>query len=70
MTQPGSPSDWQVTQLLAQVLAKIDVLIAQNTDHEARLRLLEKSRWPLGSLGALTGLAALAVAMLVAIFKK
>jgi hypothetical protein len=37
-------------------------------DHETRLRSLERSRWPLASLAALIPLAALAVAILVAVY--
>ena len=71
MSQPDPGiSGWQVYQQLAQMMAKLDVLIAQNADHEARLRLLEKGRWPIGNIGALTGLAALAVAVLVAVFGR
>lgn len=69
MTQSGPPSDWQVTQLLAQVLAKLDVVIAQNADHEARLRLLERGRWPQTTIVTLAAVAALAVTVLIAIFK-
>lgn len=40
------------------------------TDHEARLRLLEKSRWPMASVTALIALASLAVATAVALWGK
>ncbi|MFE1749013.1 hypothetical protein ACFW88_00405 [Streptomyces anandii] len=39
---------------------KLDGLSGQTTtiaDHETRIRALERSRWPLPSLAALTGLA-------------
>lgn len=63
MTQPDPGiSAWQVYQQLAQLSAKIDVLIAQGADHEARLRLLEKGRWPIGNLSALVGVGGLVVA--------
>lgn len=68
MTTPEGISNLAVYQQLAQLSAKLDVLIAQNADHEARLRLLEKSRWPLANIGALTGLAAIIVTVLVAAF--
>ena len=32
-------------------------------DHEKRLDALERNRWPLASLGALTGVSALALAL-------
>lgn len=37
-------------------------------DHEARLRQLERSRWPLTSVAVLVPLAALIVAVLVAVY--
>lgn len=37
-------------------------------DHEARLRQLERQRWPLTSVAVLVPLAALAVTILVAIY--
>lgn len=40
------------------------------TDHEIRLRSLERGRWPIPALTALTALGALAVAVLVAIYGK
>lgn len=33
------------------------------TDHEMRLRTLERSRWPLPSIGALCGVAGLGMAL-------
>jgi hypothetical protein len=39
-------------------------------DHEARLRSLERSRWPLASLAVLLPIAALAVTILIAVYKK
>lgn len=39
-------------------------------DHEARLRQLERSRWPITSLTALTALGSLTVAILVALYGK
>lgn len=42
MSQPEQPSQWQALQLLAQLNAKLDVLIAQGTDHETRIRMLER----------------------------
>ncbi|MDT3395424.1 hypothetical protein RKE29_01955 [Streptomyces sp. B1866] len=50
------------------VSAKLDALplgdhAAQLGDHEVRLRALERARWPLPSLAALTGLAALVLTL-------
>jgi hypothetical protein len=41
---------------------KLDNIPAELADHEARLRILERARWPLPSLAAVTGVVALAVA--------
>ena len=86
MTLPDPPlSNWQLFQQLTQVLAKLDVLISGQADHEARIRLLEKApqgtdhedrirvlenaRWPLTNVTPLVTLAGVVVAILVAIFK-
>jgi len=71
VSQPGPGIDAvQVYQQLAQLVAKIDMLLTQHADHEVRLRQLEKARWPLANIGAMTGIAAIVVAVLVAIFKQ
>ena len=56
---------------LVQLVSRVDLLIAQHTDqgkdladHEARLRSLERGRWPLPTIGALAGVGALVVAIL------
>ncbi|GAA4663312.1 hypothetical protein [Streptomyces youssoufiensis] len=48
------------------VSAKLDALpelAGKLADHEDRLRVLERARWPLPSLAAVTGLAGLAVGL-------
>lgn len=44
---------------LAVINAKLDVLIEQRTDHEARIRILEQARWKIigaaGAIGAAAG---------------
>lgn len=38
--------------------AKLDLILAQSTDHEARLRVLERFRWQLaGACAAISALA-------------
>jgi hypothetical protein len=70
MTTPDpSVSGWQVYQQLAQMSAKLDVLISQNADHEARLRMLEKGRWPQANLTMLISIVGVAAAILIAIFR-
>ncbi|MEU5980143.1 hypothetical protein [Streptomyces sp. NPDC047315] len=48
---------------LALLVQRSDQTDQRLADHEARLDALEKSRWPLPSLVALTGLGALLVAL-------
>lgn len=45
-----------------ELTTKLDNIPAELLDHEARIRVLERGRWPLPSLAAVTGVAALAVA--------
>ncbi|MGW1278005.1 hypothetical protein ACWD4V_13775 [Streptomyces tsukubensis] len=46
---------------LALLVQRGDQVDRQLTDHEARLDALERSRWPVPSVVAVTGLAALGV---------
>lgn len=41
-----------------------DAIAADVADHETRIRVLEKARWPLPSLAVLVSIAALAVTVL------
>ncbi|MFI1385533.1 hypothetical protein [Embleya sp. NPDC020886] len=45
-----------------ELTTKLDNIPNELLDHEARIRVLERGRWPLPSLAAVTGVAALAVA--------
>lgn len=61
----------EIYDAVVRLTGRVDVLIQQQTDtahdvqdHEARLRSLERSRWPLHSVTALLALAGLAVAVL------
>ena len=47
---------------LALLVQRSDQTDKQLADHEARLDELERSRWPLASVGALAAVATLAVA--------
>lgn len=40
------------------------------TDHEARLRQLERSRWPIASITVLVGLGSLVATILIGIYGK
>lgn len=48
---------------VAQVARAHGELVADLTDHEARIRTLERGRWPLPSVAALIALASLIVAI-------
>jgi hypothetical protein len=48
---------------LALLVQRSDQTDKQLADHEARLDTLERSRWPLASIGALTATAALVLAL-------
>ncbi|MET8343365.1 hypothetical protein [Streptomyces microflavus] len=48
---------------LALLVQRSDQTDKQLADHEARLDLLERSRWPLASIAALTATAGLAIAV-------
>lgn len=58
----NQPSNTDLLIMLVRVETKIDAIVAKADDHEARLRILEKARWPLPSVGALTGVAGVIVA--------
>ncbi|MET8056203.1 hypothetical protein ACWECC_02185 [Streptomyces microflavus] len=48
---------------LALLVQRSDQTDKQLADHETRLDLLERSRWPLASIAALTATAGLAIAV-------
>ncbi|MEU0979572.1 hypothetical protein ABZ488_10145 [Streptomyces griseus] len=48
---------------LALLVQRSDQTDKQLADHEARLDLLERSRWPLASVAALTATAGVAIAV-------
>ncbi|MGR6997612.1 hypothetical protein ACU686_05135 [Yinghuangia aomiensis] len=48
---------------LALFLQRADQTDQKLTDHEQRLDALERSRWPVASIGVLTGIAGIAVAV-------
>jgi hypothetical protein len=52
-----------VGQKVDTVGAKVDGVVAEVTDHETRIRALERNRWPLPSIAALAAVASLIVAV-------
>jgi TRAP-type uncharacterized transport system fused permease subunit len=61
MTDPseitGQPTILQLYVVQTQMNSKLDVLLLTDSDHEARLRALERSKWPLPSIAVLVALA-------------
>lgn len=61
----------QADRIIAEHEAELRPLAGASeklVDHEARLRIIERNRWPLASVTALVALASLAVAILVALY--
>lgn len=52
------------------MLTRIDDVLKDVSDHESRIRQLERSRWPVANVTVLVGIASLVLAVLVAIFRK
>ena len=62
----------QIYENVVETKAQLQLLVAQHTeqardlsDHEGRLRALERARWPLPSLAALLSVVSLALALYV-----
>lgn len=74
MTEPlGSVviTSREIYDAVVRLTGRVDVLITQQnetskdlTDHENRLRTLERARWPLPSAAVLISVASLALALL------
>ncbi|MFJ3084710.1 hypothetical protein ACIPJG_33860 [Streptomyces halstedii] len=63
-----------MAQAVGRIESKIDGILDETKDirtdlgdHEQRLRTLERARWPLPTLGALTGVAGAVVGVLALI---
>lgn len=61
----------EIYDAVVRLTGRVDVLIEQQTqtthevqDHEARLRSLEKARWPLPAASVLIAITSLAVAVI------
>lgn len=52
------------------MLSRIDDVLRDVSDHETRLRQLERSRWPVANVTVLVGIASLVLALAVALFRK
>lgn len=64
-------SSREIYDVVVRLTGRVDVLISQNeeqksdiSDHELRIRQLERNRWPIHLLTALIAAAALVVAVL------
>lgn len=51
---------------LTRMEGKLDTLLQQGSDHETRLRALERARWPLPALAILISIASAVVTWLAA----
>lgn len=63
----------QVRQVVAEHEVQLRPLAGtaeRLTDHEGRLRQLERSRWPLPSIAALVSIGSLVVAVLALVYRK
>ncbi|MBO2460983.1 hypothetical protein [Actinomadura violacea] len=58
---PESPS---TNDRLVRIEIKLDQALTQHADHETRIRLLERGRWPLPSVAVLLSVGALAAAVI------
>lgn len=52
------------------MLSRIDDVLKDVSDHESRIRQLERSRWPVANVTVLVGIASLLLALAVALFRK
>ena len=52
------------------MLSRIDDVLRDVSDHESRIRQLERSRWPVANVTVLVGIASLVLAVAVALFRK
>jgi len=72
MTEPLGPvviGAREIYDAVTRLAAKVDRLVDQHdatrmevSDHESRLRILERSRWPLPAVTALVSVASLVIA--------
>lgn len=60
----GQPTILQLYVVQTQMNSKLDVLLRTDTDHEARIRALERSKWPLPSIAALAGIGGVVTGVL------
>lgn len=50
--------------VLTRVETKLDISSSQLADHEVRIRSLERSRWPLPTIGVLAAIAATVISLI------
>jgi hypothetical protein len=60
----GQPTILQLFIVQTQMNSKLDVLLRTDTDHEARIRALERAKWPLPSIAAVAGIAGVVISMI------
>jgi hypothetical protein len=59
MASPPTTTDLLI--VLTRVETKLDTVIVTQQDHEARIRILERARWPLPSIAVLISLSAVVI---------
>ena len=60
----GQPTILQLYIVQTQMNSKLDVLLRTDTDHEARIRVLERAKWPLPSIAVIASIAGVVISML------
>jgi hypothetical protein len=58
----SEPTNYDLLLTLTRVEGKLDTVHTQSVDHETRLRILEKARWPLPALATLISIASVIAA--------
>lgn len=53
----GQPTILQLYTVQIAMNSKLDMVLRTDADHEARLRALERSKWPLPSIAVLVAVA-------------
>lgn len=76
MTTPGTGAH-ELYDKIVGLAARLDVMLSRMedvlrdvSDHESRIRQLERSRWPVANVTVLVGIASLVLALAVALLRK
>lgn len=58
----SEPTNYDLLLTLTRVEGKLDTVHTTSVDHETRIRLLEKARWPLPALATLISIGSVVAA--------